>query len=112
MKYSPMNSEYKRRWLEALRSKKYIQAHGKLRVSMGDSKKRMCCLGVLCDLVNPKEWERDFDGYTFRGERGLPDNTVLKETGLTSRKAEKLANLNDDKGYDFKEIAEFVEKNF
>lgn len=114
--YSPMNADYKARWLEALRGRKYIQARGYLRLSTDDNKKHCCCLGVLCDLVNPTEWDASSlnwgPSYQFRGDEGLPDKTVLKETGLTLAKARKLADLNDYGDYDFKQIADFIEKNF
>lgn len=111
-----MNAGYKARWLEALRSRKYIQARRHLRLSTDDNKKHCCCLGVLCDLVNPKEWDASSldwsNSYQFRGDKELPDKTVLKETGMTVDKAQKLADLNDFGDYDFKQIADFIEKNF
>jgi hypothetical protein len=48
-----MDAELKRKWVEALRSGKYEQASGKLRVG-----NKFCCLGVLCDLVDPEKWNR------------------------------------------------------
>jgi hypothetical protein len=109
-RYSPMNPEYKAKWLKALRGGKYKQAKGVLQAGDG----RMCCLGVLCDIVNPKEWE--ILSYTsnrhFRGDVSYPDKTVMEETGLTLGKCRKLADLNDSKDYSFKQIADFIEKNF
>lgn len=41
-----MNPEIKQRWVAALRSGEYKQAHHKL----ADAHGGYCCLGVLCDL--------------------------------------------------------------
>lgn len=41
-----MKADIKERWVEALRSGRYVQGQGKL--NKGD---KFCCLGVLCDLA-------------------------------------------------------------
>lgn len=41
-----MNEDVKRKWVEALTSGRYAQAHKVLRTETG-----YCCLGVLCDLA-------------------------------------------------------------
>lgn len=64
-----MKPEYKKRWLEALRSDKYEQGTGVLRTSSDE----FCCLGVLCDIVKKDldlEWFDDADdasGWFFDG---------------------------------------------
>ena len=50
-----MNKEIKEKWLAALRSGKYVQSTGALR-KPGDAKDSFCCLGVLCDAVDPSGW--------------------------------------------------------
>ena len=50
-------SNLKERWIEALESGKYTQGRGQLRLQ--DS---FCCLGVLCDLVNPNGWVQQQGG--------------------------------------------------
>lgn len=49
-----MNKEIKGKWIAALKSGKYKQAIGGLKSDNG-----YCCLGVLCDIVNPEGWARD-----------------------------------------------------
>lgn len=44
-------TEFKARWLTALRSGKYQQDTRCLRTNRG-----FCCLGVACDLANPATW--------------------------------------------------------
>ncbi len=55
-----MNNNAKK-WVKALRSGKYEQANGKLRVGDG-----FCCLGVACDLyeeiVGKASWEDAYEG--------------------------------------------------
>jgi len=50
-----MNPEIKASWLEALRSGKFKQGDGFLKVTedygMGATETRHCCLGVLCDMA-------------------------------------------------------------
>lgn len=73
-----MNQEIKQRWLAALRSGEYQQAHGRLR--NGDS---FCCLGVLCDLhskTTGNAWGDD-DRY-FSVDGALPPE-VQEWSGLT-----------------------------
>lgn len=62
-------SEFKAKWLEALRSGKYTQTRGKLRrtAQQGNDPDRIpgfCCLGVLCDIIDPNAWVKspDYEG--------------------------------------------------
>lgn len=48
-------AEIKAKWLAALRGGKYSQAHGRLR---DDGDNTMCCLGVLCDVIDHGKWHR------------------------------------------------------
>lgn len=58
-----MNQELKDRWVTALLSDKYTQGRGRLQTN--DNK--FCCLGVLCDILQPEGWieepsDEDEDG--------------------------------------------------
>ncbi len=82
-----MDPILKAKWIEALRSGKYKQGKGVLRY--GDE---FCCLGVLCDVVDPKKWESQFNDnpdspHTFMWEdqRSLLPNSVQKLTGLDDK---------------------------
>ena len=44
----------KKQWIEALTSGKYLQGEGKLKEN-----NRFCCLGVLCDIVDPLGWSSE-----------------------------------------------------
>ena len=107
-----MNARVKARWLKALRSGRYKQATGALRVGDG-----YCCLGVLCDLARKSqvgEWE-----YTeeFDGESGELPPSVVAWAGLPGpdpevmdkRHPRTLSDLND-RGANFERIAALIEK--
>lgn len=103
-----MKADLKAKWVEALRSGEYKQTQGRLRDS--DS---FCCLGVLCDLVQPKGWKRlggSESGYWQHGDAYavLPLN-IERSTKLTVEEGGMLALLNDS-GKSFREIAKVIQK--
>ena len=76
-----MNPELKAKWVAALRDPNRKQAKGQLRI--GDA---MCCLGVLCDVIDPAGWtlreNRSFtygDYYTM----ALPPKEVSELLGFS-----------------------------
>lgn len=53
-----LESEVKAMWVAALRSGKYTQGKGTLRLQNKETGEcKHCCLGVLCDLYNSKLWK-------------------------------------------------------
>lgn len=65
-----LSPENKQKWIEALRSRVFTQAHGVLRRT-GPNK--FCCLGVLCEITGHK-WDTvhsDGEGYDHLREIGL-----------------------------------------
>lgn len=97
-----MNPEVKSKWLEALRSGKYIQTKTALKRGNG-----YCCLGVLCDVVEPDMWKGD----THRDVTSLPDLDLREHVGLDYEDATKLSEMNDTGGKSFSEIADYIEAN-
>jgi hypothetical protein len=118
--------EVRKRWLDALRSGKYQQAKTVLRTEND----RYCCLGVLCEIVDPEGWT---PGRVFNADAGvgepnipclayggtevfgvacnytqMPPEKVLARAGVTYRFAEILAEHNDD-GESFADIARRIE---
>lgn len=100
-----MNQELKAKWLEALRSGRYQQAKGALR-----HEGSYCCIGVLCDIVDPNAWITDSnDVATWRTKDiygNLPD-ALAKELGVTEH-CDLLPTLND-RGVPFAELADIIE---
>ena len=111
-----MDAEIKRKWVEALRSGKYAQTKSDLRNHNG-----YCCLGVLCDLVQPEEWSEPEQNFSFmhRFASSFPDADVLDIVGMHQDDGVRtdgqhpfwtLASMNDE-GKSFAEIADYIEQN-
>jgi hypothetical protein len=111
---SKMNPEVKARWVAALRSGKYAQGAGALR--KGDC---FCCLGVLCDVLDPDGWENDF----HQNVKGMPSLKVYEEAGFAEvipgfRSPPQVAiegdasdlDVHNDNGRTFAEIADAIEE--
>jgi hypothetical protein len=99
-----MDSKWKAKWLEALRSGKFRQAREAMKV--GPS---YCCLGVLRELVRPGCTDLREGGDEF-----LPDD-ITEQVGIPYHVQEMLANMNDGAKmctpHSFKQIADYVEQN-
>lgn len=117
-----MDKEIKIKWLEALRSGKYIKGRNCLRkTTVIDGITSYCCLGVLCDIVNPDAWKQrnvlTSDAVqtivisSHLNETGLPAFEIKESCQLNIRKCQTLAHMNDD-GKSFEEIAKYIEENF
>lgn len=97
-------------WVEALESGKYRQTQGQLREKVG-GRYAYCCLGVLCKLAEQDGGEK-FYGEIYGCETKLPPKHIMEfmfDDGEDD--ADDLANLNDNEGYTFKQIAEYIRKN-
>ena len=94
-------------WVKALRSGTYVQGRGMLRVVIDDAHEyfRYCCLGVYAKIKVP-----DWNENIFKKE----DEEILdsKFCGISEYWQNKLTDLNDNKGYSFNEIADFIEENW
>ena len=104
-----MNAELKKKWLEALRSGSYRQATKTLITLWGKCDK-FCCLGVLCNIVQP-----EFDHDVFVNKRGdvmgFPYPEVYeKRAGLSIRDMKYLVAMND-RCESFETIADWIEEN-
>lgn len=99
------------RWVKALRSSKYKQAQGQLKKDDG-----FCCLGVLCDLAvkdGGKPWGISYHNDSSVGihEAYLPEDMSEFLFGKQAYDIQDfLAGLNDNYNYNFKEIADVIEK--
>ena len=71
IKDDPAAQQLTRDWIDALRSGRYTQGTGSLRSGIGKSKD-YCCLGVLCDLVGPDQWNT-YNGWRSATDNGLDD---------------------------------------
>ena len=114
-----MNKEIADRWIKALRSGKYPQIQGKLRKEEG-----FCCLGVLCDIHDNKQWGDDLGGFSYLSNSGVIPEKVRKWAGMKSRdgshlprmgyperRNRNLSGLNDN-GRTFEQIADVIEEHW
>lgn len=126
-----LDPKFKKKWVKALRSGNYKQAIGSLQRVKAHPEEReaklgFCCLGVACDLVNPKGWIiqnglASYQAVDSLGRRnpsiddcgpqsaGLPEYT-RKLINLPRLEQSLLIKMNDD-GSSFKKIANYIEKN-
>lgn len=122
-----MIKEYKDKWLKALRSGKYNQAKNRLRCNQG-----FCCLGVLMNTYDSNGWVEADNGdmYHKSNKYGHPDVMFVGDElhGETSQDSEltcqtlmafgisddeqcHLIKMNDTKGNNFNEIADWIEES-
>jgi hypothetical protein len=115
-----MDKELKVKWLAALRSGDYPQGQGTLRSTEG-----FCCLGVLCDVIDPNGWElglphastyadtsvRWTDPESGERDRVELPRSVASRAGLPLQIADKLVEFNDEDNWTFSTIADWIEKN-
>lgn len=100
-----MDPVWKKKWIEALRSGKYSQGRHTLKNSYD---MEYCCLGVLCDIVDPYGWTDNDNHYD---EVNYPANSVLNKVVLDRDEAHDLAVMNDA-GEPFSKIAAYIEDNY
>lgn len=117
-----MKPEFKKVWVEALRSGEFKQ--GQLALRERDGRKyEYCCIGVACMV-----WQREKLGAFIveeygNGEIGVgyPDggeldpielpSGVLDEVGLSPADQSTLIGMNDTELNSFAEIADYIEAN-
>lgn len=96
-----LNKKAKKVWTTALRSGEYSQGHGTL-VRGEDDFIEHCCLGVLYHCVTGRQPNRGMD------ELG---RKMLKRVNMTNDTQQDLACMNDNDGKNFKQIANWIDKN-
>lgn len=114
-----MNKRIKKKWVAALRSGKYKQAHGVLReINAFGTTTGFCCLGVLCNLhaiEHPKIAKKEKNPKYYMGEKETLPLAVAKWAGIDPYGIIKgytdLVTLNDFDGRSFKYIANVIEEH-
>jgi hypothetical protein len=101
-----------RKWVKALRSGKYRQTTGTLVETHNGRKNAYCCLGVACKILDvPKV---DYVGHGTLEDLPNVQNMLGIDSGgtLPSDATVDLTVLNDAEGYNFKQIANVIVKEF
>jgi hypothetical protein len=101
-----MKQALKDKWLAALRDGNYEQGTYFLRTA----DEKFCCLGVLCDIVDPSKWVycSSVDAFEY-GNINFPNEAFLCKVWLSTSAAKALAGTNDQ-GMSFEEIADVIER--
>lgn len=99
-----INHELRQKWLDALRSGAYTQAHYRMKVGNG-----FCCLGVALDVAK-FDW-KDFHESLQSSYIGQVSQGINALIGLTRAQQNELATRNDA-GRSFPEIADRIEAMF
>lgn len=103
-----MNKKIKEKWVEALKSNKYKQGCLYLR-SENDS---YCCLGVLCDIVDPSKWIKGCTDYAY--EETMAKSSLCEplrtKLGISIVDIDRLINMNDSREWSFNSIADWIEE--
>lgn len=107
-----INQKFKRKWITALRSGKYKQGEGELKIK---GKQQFCCLGVACDVAGIARDKYSGKGMPFELSKTLqlrlPPFFRSAEHGGNGKCEEymqTLASMNDD-GESFETIADEIE---
>lgn len=106
-----MDRELRDKWVAALRSGEYKQGLNQLRGKDEDGTDTFCCLGVLCDVVDPNGWH-GWDGYWALWSREgdeAPFAVNVPEDILAASAGSRLIDLNDRERLGFKGIADYIE---
>jgi hypothetical protein len=100
-----------RGWIAALRSGRYQQTREALRTEQG-----FCCLGVACDVHDPRGWHEQDGNWSHRGvfgelARQLADDYLLETAdGRYGPRLEgDTLTADNDQGMTFAEIADVIE---
>lgn len=106
------------KWIEALESGKYKQAQYYLQRQGG-----FCCLGVACDIYDPKGWDvipvNDVKQVKYKDLSSSPPEYINEYFGIIGKYrsdseeadvelVDVLINMNDSYGKTFSEIAEYL----
>lgn len=103
-----MKAEIKRRWLNALRSGRYVQTKSRLRRTDPDTFGRSyCCLGVLCDIqLSDARRESWFQENSRKAAPSYEFSADLSDDEIGT-----LMHLNDSLEQNFDQIANWIEEN-
>jgi hypothetical protein len=112
-----MSPEFKKKWVEALRSGDYKQGRGYL---CNARTIEFCCLGVACELIDKNVIRKELDGTVVKyrldcesvfskASMTMLSPELLDFVGLYRPHAADLAAMNDT-GTSFAEIADYIQE--
>lgn len=112
------DQELKAKWVDALRSGKYIQGYDSLRKLvfplMSPPVYKYCCLGVLIQVCPSYRWITNATAvYNDAGivTSGELNTSELKDLGIAPDQHNLLIGMNDKEKLNFNQIADWIEAN-
>jgi hypothetical protein len=106
-------ADFRRRWVEALRSGRYTKGTCSLRSAVNE----YCVWGVACDLFDDTRWQIEEDDFVYHyilvpdlGCRAMPPADVMLAAGMTDTQIVDLMNLNDSGNTSFDDVAAEIER--
>jgi hypothetical protein len=110
IEYVKLPVKMKATWIAALRSGKYKQGRNRLaRNSEKPGEYEFCCMGVLG--ISQKRRLKNILNAEFLSEVNLCPAALLAKDPDGTDMEERLADFNDERGWSFKRIATWIEKN-
>jgi hypothetical protein len=110
-----MDNTLKTKWTAALRSGDYSQTSGLLtRLDLNGNVIGHCCLGVLCEIAGLESESRDgYRRYNYgdSDSAGTIPFDFSSSIGIDSSDETVLIAMNDNDGYTFLQIADWIEQN-
>lgn len=112
-----MKKEVAKKWVDALRSGNYLQAHGRIRDKCPVGGYRYCCLGVLTKLAEDEgievpSWYTTLLPKTVQKWAEMDGNPMLKSPEGEHELSKSAIRLNDQMQLSFLEIADWIEATF
>lgn len=115
--YPKLPRVFKRKWIAALRSGKFIQGEGSLK-KKNNGQFEYCCLGVAAEVAGCKisvdRYSYDGPGYILNPADKIRIRGITKVPfmlrGNKEPAVKKLANMNDS-SRNFNKIADWIDKN-
>jgi hypothetical protein len=109
-----MNKQVKKKWIEELRSEKYVQGQGQL---YKPNENAYCCLGVLCKIYAREKKKaitnfvyqigpdsETLDGYVY------PLPQICEWADINEDECRELGRKNDLEDLSFNSISDYIEK--
>ena len=119
--YPKMNPKEKNLWIEQLRSEKFKQGRGLLKVENEPEEFEHCCLGVFAEMQQIPEkkvgkvYHFNFPNFEEDCTTMLPSKWFCEffkgDENKVCKVAARLARMNDDENCTFHAIADWIEEN-
>lgn len=102
-----ITQEQKDKWIAALRSGDYVQG----RHCLQTWNHKFCCLGVLCDVLDPSKWDKYHRWSYSDDDRNKLYSLEISDGFIPTKLQKDLISMNDLHAQSFNQIADYIEEN-